>query len=380
MDALALAHDLITFPTPSFESNVAITDYLEAALRGRGFTTERLEYEDTQGIAKACIVGKRGDGPGGLTYFGHSDVVPADDWFRETPGPFEPSVEGDRLYGRGSCDMKGSIACALAAADRLGSETLAAPLYIVVTADEEVGYVGAKHVVRHSHLYREMVDRQPNAIIGEPTQMRVVHGHKGVCSLTIISHGRAAHSSTREGRNANLAMIPFLMEMKAIHDETESDPRWQHGQFDPPSLAWNIGVNDHTRARNVKPARTTCTVYLRPMPGQDIEPLLERTRAAADRWGLEFILERNDQPMYTPPDNPLVSEAAEIIGGDPETVSFGTDGGQFHELRNRIVLGPGNIAQAHTWDEWIALEQLDAGTAVYERLMRRYCCTVAETV
>src|SRR5262245_46610707 len=105
MDALKLAQELVAFESTSSLSNVAVSDYVERTLRQLGFETERIEYDDDAGVRKACIVGKKGEGRGGFAYFGHTDVVPADLWFSAEHGPFQPTVVGDRLYGRGSCDM-----------------------------------------------------------------------------------------------------------------------------------------------------------------------------------------------------------------------------------------------------------------------------------
>ncbi|MAG93428.1 MAG: acetylornithine deacetylase, partial [Planctomycetaceae bacterium] len=108
MDALTYARRLVSFESTSNLSNLAVSDYAEEALREIGFVTERVEFDDPDGIRKANIVGRKGTGSGGMAYFGHTDVVPADDWFSDEFGPFEPTVRGTRLYGRGSCDMKGS--------------------------------------------------------------------------------------------------------------------------------------------------------------------------------------------------------------------------------------------------------------------------------
>ena len=269
MTALDYARELVAFDSISLKSNVEVTDYVQQTLKNLGFETERLEYDDKAGVRKASVVGKRGSGTGGMAYFGHTDVVPADDWKFAEHGPFEPTVKGDRLYARGSCDMKGSVACALAAAESTSGESFAQPLYIVCTADEEVGYLGAQQVAAESQMFAEMIAHGTRGVIGEPTQLNVVYAHKGVCGLAATSVGRAAHSSTREGVNANLAMIPYLAEMKAIYDDTQSDPAWRNDEFDPPTVSWNIGINDHTRAVNITPPQSVCTVYFRTMPGQD---------------------------------------------------------------------------------------------------------------
>ncbi|HAN96426.1 MAG TPA: acetylornithine deacetylase [Planctomycetaceae bacterium] len=374
MKALRYTRRLITFPSPSQESNRLISKYLERKLTKYGFVVERLEYRDAAGTRKVSLVARRGPGNGGLAYFAHSDTVPAEQWHSRRYGPFRPGTYRERLYGRGACDMKGSIACMLSALQLFQGDKQRAPLYFVVTADEEVGYHGAKQVVAESRFYREMVETGTVGIIGEPTMLEVVHGHKGSCGFRAQTTGRAAHSSTREGINANLAMIPFLAEMKAIHDELESDRKWQDDRFDPPTMSWNIGINDHTAAVNVTAAKSLCTVYFRPLPGIDIEPLIRRVVAAGERMDVHVEVIRSAKPMWTDPESPFVRKALELAHRPASrTVSYGTDGGVFTELEHKIVFGPGSIAQAHTIDEWIAIEQLSLGTELYAKFIRQYC-------
>lgn len=375
MNALEFTQQLVRFDSVSRSSNVAVTDFSEQTLRRLGFTTERLEYDDALGVRKACVVGKKGKGTGGLAYFGHTDVVPADRWFTSEHGPFEPTVKNGRLYGRGSCDMKGSIACMWAAAAQFSSEKLKRPIYVTCTADEEIGYVGAQDVARRSELYREMVVGNTHGVVGEPTRLEVIYAHKGTYGFTAISHGRAAHSSTNQGTNANLAMIPFLAEMKAIHDELEQAPQWKNPEFDPPGVSWNIGINDHTAAVNITPPQSICTVYFRPMPGQDPEVLIERARGAAERCGIEFKRGHSGRPLYVDPQSEYVQQVLRLAEKPaPRTVAYGTDGTMFGELKNILVFGPGDIAQAHTHDEWIDLAQLELGTKMYARLIEHFCC------
>ena len=119
MDALEYNKRLVSFESTSNLSNAPVSDYCEEVLSDLGFAIERIEYEDPDGVRKVSVLGKKGEGTGGMAYFAHTDVVPADPWHTDDFGPFEPSIVGDRLYGRGSCDMKGSIACMFAAAERL---------------------------------------------------------------------------------------------------------------------------------------------------------------------------------------------------------------------------------------------------------------------
>ncbi len=374
MNALEHTQELVRFPTVSNLSNASICEYLENVLVGLGFTIERIDYTDRAGVRKVNIVGKKGTGTGGMAYFAHTDTVPADSWFSSEHGPFEPRVSGDRLYGRGSCDMKGSIGSMLAAVEQTVKDDLRAPLYIALTADEEVGYCGAIQVAQRSRFFQEMVQGETNGIVGEPTMLKVVHAHKGTYGFRATSHGKAAHSSTNEGVNANLAMIPFLSEMKRIHDETGEDPAWQHSDFDPPGISWNIGINDHMRAVNVTPERSVCTVYFRPAPGHDAECLIERARSAAAGCGVDFELLWAGQPLHTNPDSKFVREVLELSGCErSQTVCYGTDGAALTGMRNLVVLGPGDIAQAHTRDEWILLDQLEQGSRLYAKLIRHWC-------
>ncbi len=375
MTALDYAQALIAFESPSSVSNLPITDWIEGKLHELGFETERLEYDDANGARKASVAGRVGPGDGGIAYFGHTDVVPAPDWFSDTHGPFDPHVTNGRLYGRGSCDMKGSIACMLAAVEQVPTAALRQPVYITCTADEEIGYGGAKSVAERSTLFRQMVAGRSRGIIGEPTMLEVIYGHKGTMMIRAVSRGRAAHSSTREGTNANLAMIPFLAEMKAIHDETEKDPAWHNDEFDPPTISWNIGINDFTYAANITPPQSVCTVSARAMPGQDMEGLIDRARKAAAAHGITFDLLNSHAPLYIDRQSEFVQEMLALAGRTKAgTVAYGTDGCILTALDNLLVCGPGDIAQAHTADEFITLDQLEGGADVFTKLIRHWCC------
>ncbi len=374
MDSLQYSQELISFESTSTLSNVAISDYVENVLKKIGFEIERLEYDDPTGIRKACVVGKKGEGRGGMAYFGHTDVVPVNAWFSKTKGPYTPNVMDDKLYGRGSCDMKGSIACILAAAEQVPAEKLKNPLYITCTSDEEISMEGAIQVAQNSQFYREMVEGKSNGVIGEPTMLEVVYSHKGTAGFQAISQGKAAHSSTNEGINANLAMIPFLVEMKKLHDETESDPRWKNEEFDPPTMRCNIIMKDNCKALNITPPESICIVRFRPMPGQDIEPLIDRAREAAEKCGLEFETGLSGTPLYSDPQSDFMKDVLQIAGKNtPRTVSYGSDGMAFTDMEKLVLFGPGNIAMAHTDNEWIDLEQLKLGIEKYSKLIEHWC-------
>ena len=373
MTVVDYASELIQFESTSSLSNGPVTDYAERVLRELGCETERIEYQD-KGVLKANVVGRFGTGTGGLAYFGHTDVVPVDDWSIDAHGPFEPVVRDGRLYGRGSTDMKGSIACMFAALQLLKHESFKQPLYISCSSDEELDHRGAIEIAQRSRLYRELIEGGAHGIVGEPTSLDVVYAHKGGVQVVVTSHGKAAHSSTREGVNANLAMIPFLQDLKATYEMTESDTLLMDSEFDPPTVCMNIGINDHTKAVNITAPQSVCTACFRPMPGTDVESIVEQIRAAADTHGVEFWLKGQNPPFRRDPGGDYVKQSVALTGGRPaRTVAYGSEAGNFDEIENLIVLGPGDIAQAHKSDEWIALQQLDEGQRVYSSMIRQFC-------
>jgi acetylornithine deacetylase len=374
MDAVARLKELISFPTVSRDSNSDVTDYLEQLLGELGFETERLDFQDGHDVSKSCIVARKGPAGTGLAWFAHSDVVSVDSWSHSASGPWEGTVSGNRMYGRGSCDMKGSLACMLTAVQQLDAP-LKCPVFITVTADEEVGYGGAREVARRSRLYREMVASNCRAIVGEPTSLRVVHAHKGGRAMRVTACGKAAHSSTGKGINANEKMIPFLAELLKLHHEMESSATWRDDRFVPPTPTMNIGINDHNGTMNITSPGSECTLYFRPMPGQNADSIVQRIEQLAADLGLESMHFFGGDPLFTDPESPFIRELVDITEcGESRTVSYGTDGAVFTELPRIAVLGPGDIAQAHTDDEWIALEQLQAGTVLYAKLIGRWCC------
>jgi acetylornithine deacetylase len=375
MKSIDYLNELIPFPSVSSTSNVQVSRWVEQRLQELGFQTEWLEYKDSAGLTKSCVIGRRGPDTGrGLAYFCHTDVVPVESWSFPESSPWQPYQTSDRFYGRGSCDMKGSLACMLAAAEFVRNEPLDSPLYIVATADEEIGLIGARHIAARSDTYRDIVQRQCRAIIGEPTLLHVVHAHKGGRAMKVTSEGIAAHSSTGKGVNANMAMIPFLSDVRDLSLRIESEPAWQDDRFEPPTINMNVGINDHTGALNITPAQSVCTVYFRTMPSIDASGLVNRIRLLAESHGLEFGMMFEGESLFTNPKSSYVAELLELTRTDTsQTVAYGTDGSCFTELDDIVVLGPGDIRQAHTDDEWISLQQLKQGTDLYASLIQRWC-------
>lgn len=390
LDPLPLLISLIRHQSVSVVSNIAITEAVAATLAQIGFEACRCDYTDGSGVRKANLVATRmplshlananANAAGspdvanpGVAYFAHTDVVPVEAW--DGPGgPFDPTVVEGRIYGRGSCDMKGSLVAMIVAASMIDPHQQTAPIRIICTADEETGFLGAKHLVDVCPEYRQIVRSQPLAIIGEPTRCQVVHAHKGIEGFSITSIGRAAHSSSREGINANIAMVPMLNELLRLYHFSESDPHLRDLRFDPPTVTWNFGVSDHCTAVNITPGRSDAWVSLRTMPNIDGNELIAAMKAKAAELGLTVFDWKGGPPMWVDANNPSVRAMCELAGCEnPETVCYATDGGEFTELGNRVVCGPGDIAQAHTSDEWLDLDQLQRGIELYHHVLRRWC-------
>lgn len=375
MHSAELLKELVSFPSVSSTSNVAVSEFVRDRLEDFGFQLEWLEYVDGQGVTKACVLGQRGPKTGrGLAYFCHTDVVPADSWSFPDAGPWELYEQNGRFYGRGSCDMKGSLAAMLAACASLPLDDLRAPLTIACTADEEVGMAGARNVANVSHVFEDLKNRQSRGIIGEPTLLNVVHAHKGGRGIRVSAHGVAAHSSTDEGINANFAMIPFLHDMHQLCQRIDGDPAWQDNRFQPPTISLNLGINDHTHAVNITPPQSICTIYFRTMPSIDAEKLVEEIRSNAAQHNLHVEMMFAGEPLFTDPESDFIRELVALTSTEQSsTVSYGTDGSWFGEIDDLAVLGPGSIDQAHRDDEWISIDQLKLGEQLYQRLISKWC-------
>ena len=390
--SIEILRRLIAFPSVSSTSNADISDHVAIELTSRGFSIQRESFLDDAGVQKVNLVARR-DPPilgstsqdptsgniQGLAYFCHTDVVPANRWTGPGGDPFNAVVDSDRVYGRGSCDMKGSLVAMLEAAAQVSQSDQIAPLWIVCTADEETGFNGAKHLRANSAAYQDIVQQQPMAIIGEPTKLSVVHAHKGITGFDVTSHGLAAHSSLAIGVNANEAMVPMLQTILELGQRTKTDPRYHDDRFSPPTLSWTFGVSDESAAINITPARSKAWVSLRTMPQIDGEDLIAVVQERAAELGLEFKRYDGGGPLWIDADTEGVQAMCELAGGEPSTVCYGTDGGEFNQLNQMVVCGPGNIAQAHTTDEFLETHQLKQGIGLYRKAIQRWCTASAGT-
>jgi acetylornithine deacetylase len=368
LDVVQLTKDLVAIRSVSLRSNVAVSDFLEQKFRQGGFAVERLEYVDVNGERKFNLVAQKGEGPGGLAFFSHSDTVPGQEleW-----AAFDPVVEKGRLIGRGSCDMKGPLAATMVAALGCKATQLRKPVFVVVTADEEVGMFGAKQIAAESKLLAQA--RPLYGVVAEPTRLVPVYAHKGFGLVTVTATGRAAHSSTDLGLSANFLIAPFLADMAELAARVKNDKTYMNHEFTPPTPGLNMVVDDGGCRPNVTAAKTVCTLSFRPAPNDRSQELISAIMDRATAYGLEakttFF-----EPFYTAPDAEIVQIASRVTGDQkPRTVPYGTDAFFLQRLCELVVLGPGDIAQAHTVGEWVEVAQLEQAVEVYRTMIEAIC-------
>ncbi len=368
LDVTKLTAEMVAIPSVTRDSNLAIADYLERLLTSLAFEVERQPFTDAQGVTKFNLIARKGSGDGGLGFFSHMDTVPGTGWEDDA---WNLQVEPDRLIGLGACDMKGPLAATIIAADSVAAQSLTRPVFIVVTADEETTGQGALEVITNSTMFRQAPPRY--GVIAEPTSLIPVYAHKGVGVVRVTATGVAAHTSTERGTSANFLIAPFLAEMAALATELKADPSYQNAAFEPPSLGFNMTLNDNGTQPNVTAAKTVCTLCMRPMPNDRSADVIARIIERAEHYGFETSTMMLS-PFAVDPGAEIVRAALTATGAAAAgTVSYGTDGFRFQEAVELVVLGPGDIKQAHTSGEWILRSQLDEAITVYRRLIEHFC-------
>ncbi|GAA0572661.1 acetylornithine deacetylase [Craurococcus roseus] len=355
-----LAADLVSIDSRSAVSNLAVADRIEAELGG--FEVERLDYTDAAGVPKRALVAHRGP-PGGHALSGHMDTVPETGWTEE---PWAPRLgAAGVLHGLGSADMKGPLAACIVAARGVPGRV---PATLLITTDEETTKAGAR-AVADSALARRLGLR--GVLVAEPTRLVPVRGHRASVNITATAEGVQAHSSTGKGRNANWDLIPFLAEMRALAQRLRDDPAFRDGAYDPAFPDFNLVVDNHGTAVNVTVARATCRIKFRRSRGLRAEPVLEAVRDAAARAGVALDVSAEGEAPELAADHPLVRLCAELSGKAPATVPFGTDAVALQALAPCVVMGPGDIAVAHTPEERVSVAELAAAVPLMARFLER---------
>ena len=366
---------LVAFDTVSARSNLALIDWVKAELARQGVESHVVPNpEGTKANLYATIGPMRA---GGVALSGHTDVVPVEGQAWSTD-PFAVAEKGGRLYGRGTCDMKGFIACALALAPAFSAAKLKTPIHFAFSFDEEVGCIGVPHLL--ARLSRDL-PKPRIAIIGEPTSMQVVTGHKGLVGWRALFVGVEAHSSRiEEAASAIFPAARFVEFVAALAAEQRAAKR--DDAFDPPFTTFNVGRIEGGQAMNIVAGKCTVEGEFRPLPGVDSKSLIERLRREVDEVLAPALRARHpaadarfelfaDGPAFAPEaDSPAEKLARRLTGANRSgTVAYGTEAGHFQQAGiSSVVCGPGSIEQAHKPDEWVEIDQLAQCLAFLARL------------
>lgn len=374
--SIGLIERLISFDTTSYKSNLQFIEFSASLLQRLG---ARVRYTYDTHRQKANIFSTIGpeDRPG-IVLSGHSDVVPVEGqaW---TSDPFVVRRQDDRLYGRGTADMKSFIALCLAFAPDFAARRLTAPIHFAFSYDEEVGCIGVRRLIED---LAALPVRPKLCIVGEPTEMKVIVGHKGKKNVRCQVHGKECHSAlNHRGVNAvEIAadMVAFLRAMqRRIREQGPFDPG-----YDPPYTTVHTGTFQGGTVLNIVPARCDFEFEFRNLPQHDVEGLMAELRAYAqslipemlavdEASGIMFDEYNTTCGLDTPEDGEPTVLARQLSGNnDTSKVAFTTEAGLFHNAGiPTVVCGPGNIADAHKPDEFITLDQITQGEAFMARLL-----------
>ena len=366
---------LVGLDTTSRDSNLALIEVVEAELKRLGIGSTRLPNADgSKANLVATIPARDGSTSGGIVLSGHTDVVPVDgqEWSSQ---PFVPEVRDGRLYGRGTADMKSFIGVVLALLPQLADAELGEPVHLALSYDEEVGCLGAVDIAEHFRARAETKGGAlPRAcIVGEPTSMRVIAAHKSINLVDLVFHGKAAHSSlTPQGVNAVEYAARAISFIRGIADQRRAEGPFDEAYVVPHTTA-SVNVVHGGIAGNTVADRCHVQFEFRTVGADDPAEILasikghvrelEQEMQAEDRAArVELAPVALVPGLDTSADSPAVALATEL-GGVPSTdkVTYGTEAGLFHAVGiPTVVCGPGDIAQAHSPDEFVELAQVEA--------------------
>ena len=373
---LALLETLISFDTVSDKSNLPLVERIESYLGEHEIAFTRVPNARGDKAALFATVGPQVDG--GILLSGHVDVVPVkgQDWSSD---PFCLREQDGRLYGRGSCDMKAFDAICLAMLPVFRDADLARPIHLLLSYDEEIGCLGSLDTIARFGLD---LPRPSLVIVGEPTEMQVVNAHKSIASYVTTVHGKEAHSSNPEaGANAIEAACALVAELYRLQGELEAKGD-ESGLFETGYSTVHVGTIEGGVARNILARQCRFGWEFRGLPGVDQGLAIRHLEEFAERVVLPKLRRHAPEASIETKRSVEVpclaaegGSAAEVLAkrlartNAVGTVSFATEAGQFQKNGiPTIVCGPGSIRQAHQPDEYIALEQIDAGLAFMRRL------------
>jgi acetylornithine deacetylase len=355
---LEILDRLVAFPTVSRDSNLDLIDWVQDLLKTAGFDVTRIWSPDRLKAGLFARIGPKIDG--GICLSAHTDVVPVDGQVWTRP-PFKLTDEGDRVFGRGTTDMKGFLASALALAERAGAAKLSAPLSLSISYDEEIGCVGIRQMMPE---LEKLIGKPRIVIVGEPTSMKVATGHKGKAAFKVTCHGQAGHSAIApQFVNAIHVASDFIYQIRGLQDKLAAGP--QDPAYNIPYSTVHIGKISGGRALNIVPDNAQLDMEFRHLVEvsadliqHEIEDIAKHVSNAYPQVSPITIDSINAYPglQIDPSDANVVwaTKLAEAIGSTK--VPFGTEAGFFMNLGlTTVVTGPGNMAtDGHQPDEGLS--------------------------
>jgi len=365
--------ELIRMPSTSSLSNRAVVDYAQAAFHRAQWNTTALPYRDANGIEKInMIAAPPGQDPAAvdvdLAFLCHTDTVPpAADWTTA----LAPFIHEGMLHGCGACDVKGFLACLLTAARDAAPSAMKSAVRIVLTADEEIGCLGAHRLVAEGRL------RARSLVIGEPTSLHTARAGKGYCLGELTIFGAEAHSAhPQQGRSAIYDAARFLQAIERLAEEIAAQ---RNEFFDPPYTTLNVGTIRGGSAKNIVPGECSFLLEWRPIPGQtpDLIPLaIERIghdlQQADPAFRFSFKILRQQFGFETPGDAGLVRAIERLTGKAPIAIPFGSEASVFASLAEEIVVfGPGDMRTAHSPRECVPVSELQEAVCAIKALMQK---------
>ncbi len=379
LSARAILDKLVSFPTVSNTTNLPLIDWVEEYLKSHGISVFRHPHEtDPEKAALFAHVGPEIEGA--VVLSGHTDVVPVEGqpWSSD---PYEVVERDGKLFGRGTCDMKGFDALAIWAMVEGHYSNLKRPLQIALSYDEEIGCAGAPPLIESLNA---KFPKGSAVIVGEPSMMGAVTGHKGGAGFNVHVRGFEVHSSLMHtGVNAIMygaQLIEWANEMNAVNMAEE--PTAMAAEFVPPWTTVHVGMIEGGTAHNITALDCRFGLDFRFVPGEDRAEWLKRARAKAAEIQSDMqdvvpdtyieMEESFSVPALVPEENGEAEMLVRQLTGDnaSRVVSYGTEGGHFQEAGySTVICGPGDIAQAHQPDEFLTVAQFDAGEQFMQKLI-----------
>ncbi len=375
MNSIEILDQLIGFETVSSNSNLDLIGYVRELFTGNGIECRVIASGDGRKANLLATVGQASSPP--ILLSGHTDVVPVDGQSWSVP-PFSMTAARGRLHGRGTADMKGFVACAVAACLDASRVDLANPLQLALSYDEEIGCIGVRSLV---DLLATASPRPALCIVGEPTEMRVAIGHNGKIAARACCRGREGHSALAPTMlNALHLACDFVGVIRAEQDRLAARGS-QDGGYEVPYTTLHVGRMAGGGALNIVPNFAEMDFEIRNVADDDPQALIEKLRREAGRIvaatgaaeaDVEVEVTNSYPGLHMAADSAAVRLVQSVAGTfDSIKVPFGTEGGLFHRDAGipTVVCGPGSMAQGHRPDEFITVEQMDRCDAMLGRLI-----------